>query len=93
MSLLEYILYLFIIYLPWKLLCPVVRILKLRYLQIYFIFLTSVENDYNKIVRALITNDLLQRSEPTLRMSLISIILRHMAMSNAKIYGDDNGDN
>jgi len=43
MSLLEYILHLSIVYLPWELFCLVVRILNLRYLQIYFIFLKSVE--------------------------------------------------
>jgi hypothetical protein len=93
MSLLEYISYLSIVYLPWQLLCLVVRVLNLRYLQIYFIFFKSVESECNKIFRALITNDLHQGSEPTLGRSLMSIHLRHMAVSNAKIYGDGNGDN
>lgn len=47
----------------------------------------------NKPVRELITNDLHLGSEPALGRSLISTHLRHKAVFNAKIYGNDNGDN
>jgi len=92
-SLLEHILYLSIVYLSWQLFRLVVRILTFRYLQIHSIFLKFVEIECNKTVRALITNDLHLGSEPTLGRSLISIHLRHKAVPNAKIYGDENGDN
>jgi len=73
--------------------CLVVRILTLRYLQIYSIFLKSVVCKCKKTIRGLITNDLHLGSEPTLDRLLISIHLRHKAESNTKMYGDGNGDN
>jgi hypothetical protein len=85
MSLLDNILCLSNVYLPWQMLSLVVPILTLRYLQIHSIFLKSAGSECYKRVRALITNDLLLGSESTLGRSLISINLRHKAVYNTKI--------
>jgi hypothetical protein len=69
--LLDYILCLSKVYLPWQVLSLVVRIITVRDLQIHSIFLKSVGIDCYKTVRALITNDLHLGSESTLGRPLI----------------------